>query len=116
MYGLWLCAVGDFALALVHHPTLGGEPIFHTGVISFHIAHIFFIFGFKRRAELIKLHCKLEESKQQIAFYTAIISITMSIVIVHSVVNTLEAVAGVLYVVIISSMCYFALIISDLES
>jgi hypothetical protein len=52
--GLVFCALGDFLLHMEDHPQYGSDIWFLTGLVSFLVGHIFYMFSLSKRSYALK--------------------------------------------------------------
>lgn len=108
--GLIFCAWGDFLLCMEGDPTYGGEIWFLTGLVSFLIGHIYFIFAMRNRLNEYR-QCGIENTNLWALPVIIVFAITMVSIICPEVDDDILRVGTVFYAAVIGTMAYHSMIL-----
>ena len=112
--GLILCAWGDFLLCMETDPKYGSELWFLAGLVSFLIGHIMFIMGMRGR---LHDHTSrgIKVTNNWAAPLIVLFAVTMAGIICPNVDDPVLQVGVAAYAVVIGTMAYHSLILSNVE-
>lgn len=113
--GLIFCAWGDFLLCMEGDPNYGGEPWFLTGLVSFLIGHIYFIFAMRNRLSEYT-SCGILNTNGWALPVIIFFTVAMVSIICPKVDDLVLRAGVVFYALVIGTMAYHSMILATAEN